>query len=257
MAYLHHSASQITALKDTPEGAKAIKEAIKQNTDGSVTVTLKGVNKSYTFTPEQVCSGDYGDLTKTYSSGDIDMKIFELAFAEWRKEQITEDADKFKREYSQNASLSDPLRSGGKEEVAHVLLGVDATYTSKKEKMTTFLEQKEKNNDRYALVIGFKQEDSTCGMTESGKSPLITTNHQYSIKKVTADTVYVINPWDSSKEIAYPKEKFMENVKDMGSVDLDKCKKEETPQSKTPVKKNSGGNVVLKNQTVETVKVKR
>ena len=88
--------SQITALKDTPEGAKALKEAIKQNQDGSVTVTLKGVNKSYTFTPEQVCSGDYGDLTKTYSSGDIDMKIFELAFAEWRKEQIIEDAEKFK-----------------------------------------------------------------------------------------------------------------------------------------------------------------
>lgn len=250
--------SQLTALKGTTEGAKAINEAIKKNDDGSVTVTLKGVNKSYTFTPEQVCSGDYGDLTKSYSSGDTDMKLFELAFAEWRKEQISTDHSAFKRDYSNGATLEDPLKSGRKEEVAKVLLGVTPLYSNKSNKITEFLDEKMNNDKRYALVVGFKTEDASYGM--SGKDALITTNHQYSVKRVTEDTVYVINPWDSSKEIAYPREEFLSNVKDMGSVDLDKCKKEEKqePSSpKKPVKNNAGGNAVVTNNNVGIVKVKR
>ena len=48
----------------------------------------------------------------------------------------------------------------------------------------------------------------------------ISTNHAYTVSKVTKDTVYLVDPYDSSKEIPYPKSEFMKDCGRMSFTEL-------------------------------------
>lgn len=186
-------------LKDIPKGAQAIKDAIRQHEDGSVTVMLKGVNRSYTFTPEEIGAHDYVRHDKEYSKGDIDMNLIEMAVTKYRQELVSKGKS--------TASADDPTKSGYTEDTIFYLTGKKTKCASVLEiTKNKYLKNKEKNPDRYVLTVDFKNADSTI---PGGK---ILTQHAYHIKRVTNDTVYVVNPHDSSKEIAYPRDKFLQNA---------------------------------------------
>ncbi len=202
----------VNALNDTPAGKQMIKNAIKHHPDGSVTVELKGVNKSYTFTPDEIGAHDYTDLSKEMSTGDIDMNIIEMAFEAYRKEIIP--ADKSKRVGALAlASPEDPLRGGYKEDTIKILTGKSSKEAHLKRSVEKMLDKKFNNPDAYALMCNFKEDDSSMGD--------IINNHAYSIRRVTEDSVIVINPWDSSEEIVYPKDKFLENCNSTSIVSFE------------------------------------
>ncbi|MBR1753945.1 hypothetical protein IJ732_03835 [bacterium] len=193
----------VNALNDTPKGKQIIEDSIKQHEDGSVTVTLKGVNKSYFYTPEQIGAKQYTSINKLYSRGDIDMNLIEMAITDYRKEKfeqnnITSDMSL--------ASKDDPINGGRPENTVFLLTGQEFVQYSRADKKDKILDQKRKHDDRYVMTVDFKQPD-----TEIGNGESIVSGHAYSINRVTEDTVYVVNPWNSAEEIPYPKDKFLEN----------------------------------------------
>lgn len=203
--------SGTNALRDIPKGAKAIKDAIKKNPDGSVTVTLKGVKRSYTFTPDEIGAHDYTKTNKEYSTGDVDMNLIEMAITRYRKEIIPEDETQ-RTGKIKNASPEDPVKGGLLEEAIEYLTGVKSKVGKTEKEIDKMLKNKIEHESRYVTMVQFKEKHST--------NKDITNNHAYQVKRVTEDTVYVVNPWDSSKEIAYPLEEFKANVQRMTQADF-------------------------------------
>lgn len=207
--------SSVNALRDTTTGAQLIKDSIQHNDDGSVTVHLKGVDKSYTYSPEQIGAHEYTDKNKSYAMGDIDMNLIEMAFNDYRYELLSNTTNP--RGELREASLEDPLNGGWLETGISVLTGKSYEAVLIKPQIEKTLKQKQKNPQDYSMLTSFKTTDEEIDG--------IMTKHAYSIKRVTKDTVYVVNPHDSSKEIAYPKDKFMENAEYITSFDLKSKKK--------------------------------
>lgn len=243
--------SGVNALRTTEKGQKIIKDSIKQNDDGSVTVCLKGVNKSYTYTPE-----DIGTYIHTYSStGDNDMDIIEMAIAEFRSEKIELGTFKinsrnFELTLSDSATLEKPLDGGFIDEAIYYLTGINAKYAVstadnevKKELLKEYIEADKSN---IAATISFTENDESI-------DPDITTGHAYSIVGADEENVYVVNPWDSGKTIAYPIDKISENISRISLTYLnedynvnDNIQSEETKSSTESEEMNKKENVFTK-----------
>jgi len=79
--------SGVLALNSTEAGRQIIKDSIKVNSDGSITVTFKGLGVSYTISPEEIQKYDTDNIKDdAYSNGDNDMLVLELAVEKLRKD---------------------------------------------------------------------------------------------------------------------------------------------------------------------------
>ena len=74
------------------------------------------------------------------------------------------------------------------------------------------------NNNKFNNIFVYGSENLEL---ENGK---IVTKHGYSVVNIDDDYVYVVNPWNSSKTISYPKEDFIKNVDNFAYVDLNTVK---------------------------------
>jgi hypothetical protein len=216
--------ASVNALRESKTGSKIIKDAICQNSDGSVTVKLKGVNKEYTYSPEQIAAQDYPNEGKYYARGDIDMVLIEMAIKDYRLELLSDmdlSGDKQKELMTKmksnpmyagmtKSTLDNPLDGGNPDTVFKMLTGKDVQGCIIKPMIEEQLGLKQKHSKNYAMVVDFKQPD--------GDDIII--DHAYTISKVTKDMIYIINPHDSSKQIAYPKDKFLENCLSLSSFNL-------------------------------------
>ena len=218
----------VTALSYSEKGQEILNKAITHNDDGSVTVKLVGGNKEYTFSAEEIALNQYEDGEKSYSEGDTDMNILEMAFAKYRKENIqNKEASIYPFDRAHNKSIgtteNDPLNNGMTDEAVYLLTGTKAEYWLDPRVINAdglgekLLDKLQNNPDDYAVVCSFKGED------ESITDGTITNKHVYSIKSVDDDNVYVVNPWDTSKTITYPRDEFMENVNDISLTDLEEA----------------------------------
>lgn len=215
--------SQLNSLNDTDYGKEAIKDAIHKNDNGSYTVDLKGVNESYTFTPDEIQSAiDSGN----YASGDLDAALLEMACEKHYDAARTKEAEKLASEgYSQD-EIKNLLDSGkksieggnGGSDIADMnpapgsfydknisgLLGIDAEHYSpldNNESREAALKLKSDNGDKYATTFGSSYDVESKQRFEDGGL------HEYSIKSVDKDangnisTVNVIDPHDNSRTI--------------------------------------------------------
>lgn len=219
--------SGIKALSDTSYGAKIIKNSISQASNGNVTVTLKGVNETYTFTPKEI------DEEKEYlSSGDDDVDVFEMAVKKHRKKNLLMN---YPRPYYLNKNLGKripldalcPLDAGNTDEAFFLFTGKELRYFSSdkphdKESLKIEKEIEEIYPEFFQYtysgdvnkVLSAKQyhfDDYIAGVCFKSNKDEMKMGHGYSIKKVDADFVTIIDPWDSSKEIKVSKKDFIDN----------------------------------------------
>ncbi len=215
----------VNALAFSEKGQEILNKAVTHNEDGSVTVNLVGGGKEYTFSAEEIALHQYTEGEKSFSSGDIDMNILEMAFAEYRKENIqNKEATIIPFDRAHNKSIgateADPLNNGMTDEAIYLLTGTKAEYWLEPRIINVdkagekLLNKFKENPEDYAFVCSFKSKDSSIPNGE------IVNSHVYSIKSVDDENVYVVNPWDSSKTITYPKDDFMKNVNDLSLTDL-------------------------------------
>lgn len=148
------------------------------------------------------------------------MNLFEMAIGEYRKETIESgDYGKNSRNLDKtagsDATAADPLKGGQIDEAIYYITGQKSQWVANNTETTTdMLNTMQSSANKYIMTTTFKNSDPS--VTE-GK---IVTGHAYSINKVDDDYVYVVNPWDSSVEIPYPKDKYLENAFQVALTDL-------------------------------------
>lgn len=234
--------SEVNAIKDTDFGKEAIKNAIQKNEDGSYTVKFKGVNKSYTFSSEEIQSKI--DENK-YSKGDLDYKLLEMGVEKLYDEEIPKEIEKelkINKELSKDgfkeaaqtsahriAELMDKrdhkiksieggagsIRISDKGNELAFLLGADCEQTSidSPSGIESALTAKAKSSNEVGINFSSyydieKREPFNKNLPEAD------IGHEYSVKDVKLDEngkisqIDVINPWDNSKTIPITLEEF-------------------------------------------------
>lgn len=186
----------LNALSNTSEGAKAIKNAITTNADGSYSIYFKGINSSYTITEEEIIEAKSKDI---YSKGDVDMLIMELAFEKaFNDENIKTGIEDIDYDIQNRDDDEKHVLDGGNfNHVTYLLTGQNAIITKNTEILETI------NPKITPTFVGFISGTSIkdiegnevllCGGTDSA--------HAWNLKSIDGNVATIINPHNSSKEI--------------------------------------------------------
>lgn len=214
--------SGLNSLSYSEEGREIIKNAIKDNDNGSYTVTFDGLGVSYTVTKEDL---DNARKSGNYSTGDDDVILMELAF-----QKLLEQIEKNEIMLPENCpDLTDDdtsdnaLNGGWLRDVIFMLTGDSVEYlnisngqvTNSKNTMEDFYDKIEKNPDDYCALVAFAGEKGHEGAVTikdiNGNDVVLTyddVGHAWSIKSIKGDYITMVNPWDSSIEVTVSKEEF-------------------------------------------------
>ena len=241
--------SQLNALKNTDFGKKAIKEAIQKNNNGSYTVTLKGVNESYTFSSDEIQTLiDSG----AYSKGDLDAKLLEMAIekhydAALKKEGKQQDGVRSieggNAGYDILEDVTYNIKFGSSEDknIQHLFgirtesFGVSKELNPKTYKnVIDVIAHNDLNKISIVLSSAYNLETGQL-LDEGNKIP----SHEYCLESVECDNdgnitkVYVTNPWQSCKRICLDIEDFNRMVGDINISAEDSDIKRQISEVKT------------------------
>lgn len=211
----------LRALTYTQYGLNIIKQSVIRENNGNVTVKLRGINKSYTFTPKDI--QEYTNLYP-FSNGNDDVKMLEMAILRELNHSNSPILDVLNPD-PQNRGFRDSTLPGGHSQIAtkdgrifisafklltgedndNIYIGKtgdkkidvfsdDGFYKKTNKELNNQLASMQKYPNRYAAVVCFANSDELVNM------------HQYAIKRVNNDCIIVVNPWNTSEEIKISKE---------------------------------------------------
>lgn len=204
--------SGINAFAHTDLGSSAIKNDIKDNHDGTFTVSFSGDknHKSYTVTQD--------DIKKDYASSDVDVNILAAGLEKYVNDPLNKDTAK---QFIGSGMMKpgDPdsdkidFEHGGDSQYIMKILGGDQVKSDKalsakdgKQAIQDFLTaQAPKIGKGSALVLSGNADKATGNWTPCKDISLA---HQFAIGKIdlnedagdggSGGTVYYTNPWDTS-----------------------------------------------------------
>lgn len=180
--------ASIVAITNNPKGRQIINNSLQKNTDGSITVTLKGVNKSYRISKEELLGYDW-------SSGDLDVRAIEIAISLYMKEN----PDKFNGD--------DDIDGGYERWALELLTGAkghrDFVFNWTDDKIKEF------NNPNRISTVSAHSGDKKL-TTANGEEITLYEAHAYAVVGSDDNCVYLVNPHDSSKILAIPIDTFKE-----------------------------------------------
>ena len=214
--------SAINSLSCTEYGREAIKNAISVDANGNVTVTFKGIDRSYTVSANELANN-------RFTTGDTDVRAIEIAYEKMMKEVnngtlVKNDSPPFyifgTEETSYNSKRGAELSTGTyPSAVYYMLTGINCTklaYQSDERRLST-LDAIEKDGSE-AVSVAYLPERSggNINMTVQnaaktvqdayGNDVTVYDFHHYAVKE--SDTlpngeriVTLINPWNSAEEI--------------------------------------------------------
>jgi len=218
--------SGINAMSYCEKGREIIKNALEYH-DGYTTVhTMAG---DYDVTDEELgIVRGLDEIYNQYSSGDDDMLIMELAM-----EKVCDDAanKNFIIDYSKFNLMSalkgnkattpsnSSLEGGWSGVAMYLLSGNTCKMAQDVEEENQFLDEfasdKAKN---IAMTTSFKKEVELNDL--AGNKIRLVDDHEYAIKEVSDNSVVLVNPHDSSKEIIISRNDFLENAINMEKTDF-------------------------------------
>ena len=181
----------LISMSATEFGRQALKEAIVQNEDGSVTVTFKGLGLSRTVTAESLVEAQ----SAGYSSGDNDVLAVELAV-----EQLI----------NENKISGDFVDGGSSEKAVYYLTGLSYTdiYDPNLNNDTFKEIADDFNNGNTIITLDAHKDWGTpketyqyyTMTTVDGKEFSFVRGHAYGVIAMTDDTITIVNPWYSDKK---------------------------------------------------------
>lgn len=192
--------ASLKALSLSPKGAQIIKESVKENPDGTVTVTLKGVGKSYTFSKEEI------DGNSHLSLGDLEARAIEMAFTSYYEEQ------RFDKD----------IEGGSLCQATELLVG----RTAEMKRQITPQDIEKFNDPNHVIYVSAHDSGNDIKVKEfsaecvDGSVGIIHKNHAYAVRGADKDNVYLINPGDSSKAIKLPIKEFLNYFNTISTIDL-------------------------------------
>ncbi len=229
--------TSLNSLSYSEKGREILKDAIKENKDGSYTVIFKGLNFSCTITKEELKDAR---RTNEYSTGDDDVLLLELAF-----EKTLDKVKNNEIELPENCpDLIDPddegrsIEGGRLEDAIFLLTGENTTkvknvFYGEEEMadapeafrlynfaMEKFYKKMRENPEKYCAYISFRGEKGNEGAVTikdtDGNDVVLTHNdggHAWSLKSIDGNYITMVNPWDTSIEVTVTKQEFEKYAK--------------------------------------------
>ena len=240
--------AQINALAGTDFGKSAIKNSITDNDDGSYTVSLKGADKSYKISKQEILYAKTltQDGYNVYSEGDDDVLLLELAFEKYYlgtqgfadDNFIKESKNKLIKTKNQSGEIFENRttfsyggfggnfeRANTNQDIAALLTGTNSFIGFKldnKNPKSTEILLKEKAMHQNDVALTFSLGNFKKGHSEKNVPPkyqdIFSENHQFSIDSVTLDennnikTVKIVSSWDSEMITDVPYKEFMNDL---------------------------------------------
>lgn len=208
--------SPIKALSNSPKGLKILNDSIKVDKNGNVTVTLKGVNKSYTFTKEEI------NRNTQLSTGDLDVRAVEMAVDRYFAEERGSDNTRDKIDINSNQEyVAFQILTGktGYYNGYKIDSKIDKLPNKKKispEQITRFNDQ----NHIVCVSAHSKNKDAIMLKATDNSNAKLEKNHSYTVSRADSNYVYLINPWNTSKEIPVDIKTFTEFFDNIYELDL-------------------------------------
>jgi len=237
----------LASLSHSEQGRKAIKDAVSvDEKTGNVTIEFKGINKSYTITPEEMKAAreskvmtEYQDgqkrLAPEYAKGDNDLLAFELAAKKFREDYKKNGGKEFKdlpkmfkpiqfvkNFVPKNSEYGNILDAGFLGETTFLLTG-------KKEEtsMTTWgrkadVKKFQQDPERYAMTF-MAPTERTFDKDSLKDSSVIKSWHVYAVKEVNDEYVMAVNPFNTEWKYKLPRKEFekstllMTGITDLGA----------------------------------------
>ena len=177
------------------EKGKVLIESLLQvdKNTGDVKVTLKGVNKTYTISKDEIEGADY------LSGGDGDIRALELAFDKYIREQAYSDKGRVDISGNTETYLYEVLL--GKAESSEGYSKTDKwKFNSEDDYYCMGTSAYQKDYDKFENIV----------LKEDGTLEDFVTGHAYAIIKSDDKYVYIINPWNSKETLRITHEKLEE-----------------------------------------------
>ncbi len=219
----------LTSLSKSKNGEKLISDAIKHDpANQCFKVYIAEAGKEYTVSYYDL---NYGQLT--YSKGDSDVRIIELAVQKYF-EEIGEqyDGNTTKRLFElftgrkEDETKSDEINinrkvydNGELSERTKTLITDSINSGSPLDIFNIPLENRQQEQEKYFddILSTFAGRTDLCLVCVfnaellphvDGSDDEIVSGHGYTVSKIDSEHVYLINPWDSSKEIVMSRKEF-------------------------------------------------
>lgn len=228
----------VKTIMSNPYTAKLLNDQISIDKNGNVTVNLVNVDKSYTFTTEEIVREN------TLSNGDMDVRALEMAVKKYLDENPIS-----LNGIMHTIRMDDNNIEGGVPNYAYeILIGrggiLNETNFSQKLILTESFIDNYITNGKYLLSVGssnfLRGEESDFEVEdENGTMHKLHRMHAYAVAGADNEFVYVINPWDSAVKLKVPRDKFVDFFGQASVCSVDKILK------KFAEKYNFGDNAVI------------
>lgn len=191
--------ASIKALSMNEKGLKTLNDSIKLHQNGNITVHLKGVDKTYEISKKEL------ENALELSKGDGDVRAIEIAVNRYLREM-------YKQGDSEQASLDGnhmhvayQILTGKGEHFFPVGSNGDRIFNSEYYDDVPITDEdikafNEKDTITCVSAHGNQQNIEIYNKSDNS-SGILTTNHAYTVVRSDDKNVYLINPWDTSKEI--------------------------------------------------------
>lgn len=210
----------IKAISNNPKAKKALESLISVDKFGNVTITLKGVNRTYTFTPEEIAG------STELSTGDMDVRAIEMAVNKYYHEEqahgsiIEHNVNDIDKGGQGGQALNILFGKGGRNYIGESLYGElwRAMF-----KTGDSLIEKIKSGEYICIVsVGLNTHSPEDAEDEKGNGVSIHKNHAYSLVDADDNYVYLVNPWNTSQVLKMTHENFKKTFNSADLVNVSK-----------------------------------
>lgn len=183
----------VMALSEKASGAEILHDAMRINEAGNLEVWLRGPNRTYEITAEEMTHIKNGGYY--FSVGDNDMLAFEIAVQRFREEVaaggIVIDPDLPENLYSTGDEWKfDMMQMGETPQAYWLLTGIvseDAVEGEDQEKIQELLQQYRKNPENTILDMSFQKRTATTDI--HGNPVSIIPSHEYWVTSLNENTI--------------------------------------------------------------------
>lgn len=196
----------IKGISRNPKGLKILNDSIKVNQNGTVTVHLKGVDKTYTISQKEI-----GNATEL-SSGDGDVRALEIAVNRYLREEYKEKDGK-RASVDGNDMLTAYKIFTGKDHFMPLYSNGDHWINPEwygEEPISDELIDKFNKKDQITCVSAHGNKKDIPVSTSLNTKGVLTKNHAYTVTSADQKYVYLINPWDTATELKVDRKTFKE-----------------------------------------------
>lgn len=210
-------------LSYSEKGKQLIENSLQRNDDGSYTVNFKGSGDSFSITEEELANARN---TGEYTEGDNTVLLFELAFEKAVK-NAAENPNNYPSEITdiinastneQNEYANNILNYGNLELFTYFVTGEKSEMLKSEDNSDEVKNALDNFNAENEIININFDNDAYSGATikdTNGNTINLTSAHSWSLKNTDENTLVLVNPWDSAKEITLNKtdaEKFIKYI---------------------------------------------